>query len=391
MMKYSPILLLFLTVLANGCQNNSTKKENSNQVSNMDEKNSITKVPYGQTPDGPADLFTLKNSQGMSVAITNYGGIIVSILAPDRDGNFEDVTLGFDSLTQYVEHNPFFGVLVGRYGNRIGGAMFNIDGVTYKVAGNNNGNHLHGGNRGFDKYLWEAEIINQNGSKALQLHRVSADMEEGYPGNLDVTVVYSLDDENSLNIEYKATTDKKTIVNLTNHAYFNLSGHGNGTIINHEITINANHYTPVDEGLIPTGEIATVENTPFDFRVAKRIGDDIDSEHPQIQIGGGYDHNFVLKHEAGGGSVQLAAEVYDPSSGRVMQTFTSEPGVQFYTGNFMSGNTIGKKGKKYIRRGGFCLETQHFPDSPNKPEFPSTLLEPGQLYHTTTSYKFSAR
>ncbi|NND33229.1 MAG: galactose mutarotase [Saprospiraceae bacterium] len=390
--RWSGQLLLSSIVLIFACQNSpTTKNEDSNEANDMHNKNSITKEPFGQTADGPADLYTLKNGNGMTVTITNYGGIIVSILTPDRDGNFDDVTLGFDSLADYVEHNPFFGALVGRYGNRIGNASFKIDNIIYEVAANNNGNHLHGGIRGFDKYLWDAEIINQSGADALQLSRRSPDMEEGYPGNLDVTVVYSLDDSNQLSIEYTATSDKKTICNLTNHAYFNLAGQGNGTIENHEIMINANHYTPVDEGLIPTGEIATVESTPFDFRTAKSIGDQINSDHPQMKIGSGYDHNFVLNHQPGSGTIQLAAEVYEPTTGRVMKTFTSEPGVQFYTGNFMSGNVVGKGGKTYQRRGGFCLETQHFPDSPNKPEFPSTLLAPGQTYHSTTAYQFSAR
>ncbi len=360
----------------------------------MDEKQStinITQKVFGDTPDGPADLYTITNSNGMIVEITNYGGTITSIRVPDRNGKIGEVTLGFDDLKAYLDQSPFFGCIVGRYGNRIGGAKFTLGGKEYTLAGNNNGNHLHGGARGFDKYLWDAHIKNDNGIPTLFLTRTSPDMEEGYPGNLDVTVSYKVDDQNQLHIEYVAITDKETICNLTNHTYFNLAGPGNGTILDHEISINADRYTPVDDGLIPTGELAQVENTPFDFRSPRKIGERIDDDHPQIKIGKGYDHNFVLKHKPGGGKIQKAAEVFEPTSGRILETYTSEPGVQFYTGNFLTGELVGRLGKKYPHRGGFCLETQHFPDSPNKPEFPSTVLESDTTYRTSTIYKFSTR
>ncbi|MCL4112316.1 UNVERIFIED_CONTAM: hypothetical protein GTU68_015046 [Idotea baltica] len=355
------------------------------------EMTSITKSSFGETPDGPVDLFTLKNKQGMTVEITNYGGIITSIQVPDRNGRFENVTLGFDNLESYLKGHPFFGALVGRYGNRIAKAKFKIDGKEYELAGNNNGNHLHGGKRGFDKYIWEAQIVELKDGQALRLKHQSDDMDEGYPGNLDVTVVYSLDGDNQLRIEYEATTDKKTILNLTNHAYFNLAGQGNGNIENHMLMINADQYTPVDEGLIPTGEIAAVDDTPFDFRKPQRIGAEIDADHAQIKIGGGYDHNFVLNHEPGQGAMQLAAIAYEPNSGRVMETYTTEPGVQFYTANFLNDDFKGSDGKIFGKRGGFCLETQRFPDSPNQPAFPSAVISPGHPYQTMTAYKFLIR
>ncbi|MCB0666175.1 MAG: galactose mutarotase [Saprospiraceae bacterium] len=388
-----PFFLLIIGLLAASCQSKTSVSNEKTQDSSMQDNETLmlTKAPFGSTPDGPADLYTFKNQNGMVVEITNFGGIITSIMVPDRDGNFEDVNLGFDNLQEYVDGNPFFGAIVGRYGNRIGGAKFTIDGNEYKLLANNGVNHLHGGKQGFDKRLWDAQIIDMEGVPALQLHRISADMEEGYPGNLDVTIVYSLDDENRLTIDYTATTDKPTVCNLTNHAYFNLAGHDDGNIMDHEMMLNADHYTPVDDGLIPTGEIRPVEGTPFDFRNPKRIGNEIDSDHPQMQIGKGYDHNFVLNHEPGGGMVQLAAVVYEPTSGRVMEAYTSEPGIQFYSGNFMSGEVVGKGGAVYPRRGAFCLETQHYPDSPNKPEFPSVVLRPGETYHTTTAYQFSTR
>ncbi|MCB0685640.1 MAG: galactose mutarotase [Saprospiraceae bacterium] len=392
-MKNKSLFLFIIISLIISCQSKTSVSNETAQESNMQDKETLTltKKPFGETPEGPADLYTFKNKNGMTVEITNYGGIITSIVVPDRDGKMEDVVLGFDNLQQYLDENPFFGALVGRYGNRIGKAQFTIDGQQYKLLANNGVNHLHGGKQGFDKHLWEARIIDQDGAPALELHLLSPDMDEGYPGNLNVKVVYSLNDDNKLTIDYTATTDKATVVNLTNHSYFNLAGHDHGTILDHEIMINADHYTPVDDGLIPTGVIAPVDGTPFDLRKPTKIGAGIDSDNPQIQIGKGYDHNLVLNHEPGGGKVQLAAVVFEPTSGRVMETLTSEPGVQFYSGNFMSGEMVGKGGKVYPHRGAFCLETQHFPDSPNKPEFPSVLLKPGETYHTTTAYRFSTR
>lgn len=385
-------LLILLTVVASlvflSCGSDEAKSTMEQQ--NIDTGLEIEKTVFGETPEGTADLFHLKNRNGMEVSLTNWGGIIVTISVADRNGNFENVNLGFDSLSTYVERNPFFGALVGRYGNRIGGASFEIDGTVYPLLKNNGENHLHGGDKGFDEKLYAAEMIETDNHVGVRLSRTSPDMEEGYPGNLDVEVTYTLDNNNTLAIDYKATTDKKTHVNLTNHAYFNLAGDGSGDILNHFVSINADRYTPVDDGLIPTGELAPVEGTPFDFRGATMIGARIDDDHPQIQIGGGYDHNYVLNHEPGGGRMQIAATVYEPNSGRYMEIHTTEPGVQFYTGNFMREMT-GMGGRTYDRRGGFCFETQHFPDSPNKPEFPSTLLEPGQTYSSTTSFTFSAK
>lgn len=385
-------LLILLMVAASlgylSCGSDDAKSTMEQQ--NIDTGLEIDKTLFGGTPEGSADLFHLKNRNGMEVSLTNWGGIIVTISVADRSGNFKNVNLGFDSLSTYVQGNPFFGALVGRYGNRIGGASFEIDGVEYPLLKNNGENHLHGGDKGFDEKLYDAEMIETDEHVGVRLSRTSPDMEEGYPGNLNVEVTYTLDNNNTLAIDYRATTDKKTHVNLTNHAYFNLAGDGSGDILNHFVSINADRYTPVDDGLIPTGELALVEGTPFDFRGATMIGARIDDDHPQIQIGGGYDHNYVLNHEPGGGRMQIAATVYEPNSGRYMEVHTTEPGVQFYTGNFMR-EINGMGGRTYGRRGGFCFETQHFPDSPNKPEFPSTLLEPGQTYNSTTSFTFSAK
>ncbi len=350
---------------------------------------SVTKDKFGETADGPVDLYTLTNAQGMEVAITNYGGIIVSLLTPDRMGSLTDVVLGFDSLAPYLEGHPFFGAIVGRYGNRIGNARFELDGETYTLAANNNDNHIHGGRRGFDKYIWDAREVELDGRVGVRMTRTSPHLEEGYPGNLQVSVTYTIDNENTLLVEYEATTDRSTLCNLTNHSYFNLAG--GGDVLSHEIMINAERFTAVDEELIPTGDLPAVQGTPFDFREAKPIGQEIDADHPQIKVGGGYDHNFVLRHTPGDGAMQLAAEVYDPSSGRVLQVRTTEPGVQFYTGNFLNGRLTGKDGRPYERRHGFCLETQHFPDSPNKPQFPSAVLRPGETYRTATSFSFSTR
>lgn len=378
--------ILFVLILIGACRNSPT----ANQTNQTGIMNSITSQSYGQHPEGEVRLYTLTNKNGIFVEIINYGGIIVSINTPDREGTIENVNLGLDNLEQYLEGNPFYGALIGRYGNRIGNASFTIDNARYDLVANNGANHLHGGTRGFDKHYWNAEIVEKESMQALRLRRSSPDMEEGYPGNLDITVHYSLDDANQLIIDYTATTDKKTVCNLTNHAYFNLDGHGQGNILDHEMMINADHYTPVDGALIPTGEIAEVEGTPFDFRSPVAIGARIDTDNPQLQIGKGYDHNYVLNHTPGGGRLQHAATVYAPASGRTLDVYTMEPGVQFYSGNFMK-ERLGMNGKTYVHRGAFCLETQHFPDSPNKPGFPSTLLSPGEKYETTTIYKFGTR
>jgi len=344
---------------------------------------------FEKTIDGKqTGLYTLKNSNGLEVAITNYGGRIVGILAPDKEGNFEDICLGYNSLDEYFSNQEqYFGALIGRYGNRIANGKFTLDGQEYTLAQNDGPNHLHGGPKGFHAVVWD---VVESSASSLKLHYLSADMEEGYPGNLDVTVTYTLNDENELKIEYSATTDKPTVVNLTNHCYFNLAGEGSGeTVNNHYLTINADQFTPVNSTLIPVGENANVEGTPFDFRTPKQIGRDIEQQHEQLLFGKGYDHNFVL-NKANEGEMTLAARVVEPVSGRAMEVYTSEPGVQFYGGNFMNGKNSGKAGVPYGHRMGFCLETQHFPNSPNQENFPSTRLNPGETYSTTTIYKFSA-
>jgi aldose 1-epimerase len=348
---------------------------------------SIQTESFGQIPDAQAvNLYTLTNRNGLRAKITNYGATLVSLEVPDRDGNLADITLGFDTLDGYVTRHPYFGSTVGRYANRIGGAKFMLNGVEYKLAANNGPNHLHGGIKGFDRVVWKVEEskaqTNLLGEDAamLKLSYLSKDGEEGYPGNLACTVTYKLTNNDELRISYEAETDKTTIVNLTNHSYWNLAGQGKGDILGHELMLNADRYTPVDEGLIPTGELRSVKGTPMDFTKPMAIGSRID------QVPGGYDHNYVLN--SGGGSPALAAKAYEPTSGRVMEIHTTEPGVQFYTGNFLDGSMTGKAGKVYNRHYGFCLETQHFPDSPNKPDFPSVVLNPGENYKTVTVHKF---
>jgi len=346
---------------------------------------STRKESFGQTPDGQqVDLYTLTNAKGIRVKITNYGAILVSLEVPDRDGKLADITLGYNDLDQYIKRGAFFGATVGRYANRIGGAKFVLNGAEYKLAANNGPNHIHGGKKGFDKVVWKLEDIAAEGDKAqVQLSYLSKDGEEGYPGNLACTINYTLTNKDELKISYEAETDKTTIVNLTNHSYFNLAGEGNGDVLGHELMLNADKYTVFDKDLIPTGEIRSVKGSPLDFTKPATIGSRI------TQVGNGYDHNFVLK--SGGGTLALCAQVYEPTTGRVMEVYTTEPGVQLYTGNFLDGPLTGKSGKAYKKHYGFCLETQHFPDSPNKPHFPSTVLKPGQKYKTTTSCKFYTR
>lgn len=350
------------------------------------QKASITKESFSKTPDGKdADIYTLVNSKGSEIKITNYGGIIVSLKVPDKDGNLGDVVLGCDSAEKYTKDIPYFGALIGRYGNRIAKGKFELDGKEYTLATNNNNiNHLHGGNIGFDKVLWDAKEISEKGSKGLELTYLSKDGEEGYPGNLNVTVKYLWTNNDELKIEYRAKTDKPTIVNLTSHGYFNLAGKGD--ILGHELMINADKMTPVDSGLIPTGEITTVAGTPFDFRTAKAIGKDINADDQQIKYGPGYDHNFVLNKDWN--KLTLAAELYDPSTGRAMEVWTTEPSLQFYSGNFLDGTITGKGGWVYQKHAALCLESQHNPDSPNQPQWPTTTLRPKQTYKTTTIYKF---
>jgi aldose 1-epimerase len=348
----------------------------------------ITKETWGKTANGEAvERYTLTNAKGASVQIITLGGTITSIKVPDRTGTIGEVTLGFDSLEGYLKPHPFFGVLVGRYGNRIGNGTFTLDGKTYTLARNNGENSLHGGRKGFDKYVWKAREVPSKDGLAIELTHVSPDGDEGFPGTLTATVVYTWTDASGLRIEYTATTDKPTVVNLTNHAYFNLSSGAARTILDHELMLAADHFTPVDKGLIPTGEIRAVKGTPFDFTTSRKIGQHIDATDEQIQFGGGYDHNFVLKGNAG--TMRMAARAAERTSGRVMEVTTTEPGVQFYTGNFLDGTLVGRGGKTYGKRAGFCLETQHYPDSPNKPKFPSVVLRPGETYRTSTQYTFS--
>ena len=350
---------------------------------------STEKKPFGKTPDGqPIDLYVLTNKNGVEAAITNYGGAVVSLKVPDRNGKFADVVLGYDSLDGYVNDKSYFGAIVGRYGNRIGHAQFSLDGKTYTLAKNNGENSLHGGIKGFNKAVWAAKELPAKNGQSLELTYLSKDGEEGFPGNLHVRVVYTLTDSNELKIEYSATTDKKTVVNLTNHTYFNLAGPGSGDILGHQLVIEADKFTPVDASLIPTGEFRDVQGTPLDFRKATAIGARIDQDDEQLKLGHGYDHNFVLRRAAGA-PISLAARVAEPNTGRVLEVWTTEPGVQFYTGNFLDGTARGKGGLTYARRSAFCLETQHFPDSPNQPKFPSVVLNPGEKYSTTTTYKFT--
>jgi aldose 1-epimerase len=351
----------------------------------------VNEATFGVAPDGQqVSVYTLTNRNGVEARVTNYGGIVLSLRVPDRDGELDDVVLGFDSLDNYVAGHPYFGAIIGRYGNRIAGGRFTLDGETYELAQNNGPNSLHGGEQGFDKVVWTAEPFENETGQGLVLTYTSHDGEEGYPGTLQSRVTYTLTDQNELIFDYQATTDRATPVNLTQHTYFNLEGDGSGSILDHEMMLNASRFTPVDSTLIPTGELRSVEGTPFDFREPTPLGSRIEEDDEQIRIGGGYDHNYVIDRSAGD-SLTLAARVYEPTSGRVMEVLTTEPGVQLYTGNFLDGSLTGKNGAVYARRTGFCLETQHYPDSPNQPSFPSTILQPGEEYRSTTVYRFSAQ
>jgi aldose 1-epimerase len=377
-----PVAAAVLATLALGAQA---------QQKNAAGEAGVTRTATSVLVDGkPVEVVTLRNHLGVEVKAISYGAIITSWRVPDRTGEMADIVLGFDDPAAYVKDNsPYFGAVVGRYGNRIAKAQFTIDGQVYKLAANNGPNHLHGGLKGFDKLLWNAQTNKIMGGSGVTFTRTSPDGEEGYPGALKVSVSYSLTDKNELQVSYEATTDKPTVVNLTQHSYFNLAGQGNGDILNHELRINADRYTPVDETLIPTGELATVDTTPFDFRKPTAIGARINSEHPQIQFGNGYDHNWVLARAGDG--LSLAAEVYEPKSGRTLQVSTTEPGMQFYTGNFLDGTITGKEGRVYRQRYAFCLETQHFPDSPNHATFPSTILRPSGTYRSRTVFVTGSR
>jgi aldose 1-epimerase len=388
-MKKTTGIILFLASLIL-FQNCSQKKTDQEQTTDSTMTLKIEKLVFGTLPDGKiADLYTLKNANGMEVQISNYGGTITNLTSPDKNGKYENITLACDSLSGYLKGVPFFGALIGRYGNRIANGKFSLDGKEYSLAKNNGPNSLHGGVKGFDKVLWTATP--QEGEEPqLKLNYTAADGEEGYPGKLEVEVVYTLQKDNSLKIDYKATTDKPTVVNLTNHTYFNLSGDMTKEILDHEVSIKADRYLPVNETLIPTGELKSVTGTVFDFSKPTKINLGInDAKDIQIKYGKGYDHCWVFADSSS--QLKDVATVYEPTSGRMMEVFTTEPAIQFYTGNFLDGTITGKGGTLYKYRSGLCLETQHYPDSPNQPKFPNTVLKPGETYQTTTVYKFSAK
>lgn len=387
-----PLLTVAAAVSFSACQS-GTKTDNNSADSMSTKQDSLSQgqisdAKFDTTIDGKqVKLYHLKGKGNIQVAITNYGAKIVSLLAPDKQGQLADVELGYDNAAQYVSTKErYYGGIVGRYGNRIAKGKFKVDGKEYTLATNNGVNHLHGGKVGFNDVVWDAEQPNDH---TLKLHYVSKDGEEGYPGNLDITLTYELTDSNEVKIDYKATTDKATVVNLTNHSFFNLHGAGNGDINDHIMYINADKFTPVDSTLIPTGKLQAVKGTPMDFTTATKIGERVDADFEQLKFGKGYDHNYVLNKK--GKELSLAATVEEPSSGRTLEVWTTEPGVQFYGGNFLDGTDKGKEGKSYVHRGAFCLETQHFPDSPNQPTFPSVVLKPGETYTSTCVYKFGVK
>ena len=373
-------------VLLTACGGSKTSSETKPEA-----KSKLTKSDFGKTSEGTAvDLYTMTNAKGIAISIMTYGATVTSIKTPDRNGKFADIALGFDSIDGYLGKIPYFGAVVGRYGNRIAKGRFKLDGHDYKLAINNGPNSLHGGLKGFDKVVWTARDASTATTPAVELTYLSRDGEEGYPGNLTVKVTYTLNDANEVQIDYSATTDKTTVTNITNHTYFNLAGAGSGDILAHQVMLNASLFTPVDAGLIPTGELKPVGLTPFDFTKPMAIGARIDQAgDQQLKFGLGYDHNWVLA-KVNAGELSPAAEVIDPASGRLLRVATTQPGVQFYTGNFLDGTIIGKGGKAYGKRSGLCLETQHFPDSPNRPSFPSTTLKPGETMTSRTVWQFSA-
>jgi aldose 1-epimerase len=380
---FSLSIIATLTSCADN-SNTATTTDNTADSTGTTSKGSITQADWGEVDGKKVILYTLTNKNGVEVRITNYGATVTSWITPDRSGNKSNVVLGFDSLSGYLAKPPYFGAIVGRYGNRIGKAQFTIDGNTYKLAANNGPNNLHGGNKGFDKVVWDATPSSDN-TPSLTLTYLSKDGEEGFPGNLKATVKYTLTDDDELLIQYDAETDKATTVNLTNHSYFNLTGDVGNTILDHTVWIDADKFTPVDNTLIPTGELKAVKGTPFDFTSPHKIGERIASVPGAPP--GGYDHNWVLNNQAN--SLKLVAWVTDSISGRKLEVFTTEPGLQFYTGNFLDGSIKSREGKPIQKNAAFCMETQHYPDSPNKPEFPSTILKPGDKYHTETKYKVS--
>jgi aldose 1-epimerase len=385
------VTLVGFALLSIQCKNEKKADTNITPVEEMKNLVTITKEPFGTTTDSIAvDKFILKNEKGMEISIITYGGIITSWTAPDKNGEYKDIVLGFDSIHKYqMPGVPYFGALIGRFGNRIANAKFSLDGTEYKLAANDGKNHLHGGVKGFDKVVWTASEVLTDSTASLVLTYLSKDMEEGYPGNLETKVTYTLNNDNNLDVVYEATTDKKTVVNLTQHSYFNLSGDFSKPILDHEISINADGFLPVDATLIPTGEIKNVTGTPFDFRQAKALGKDITAKDEQLKRGLGYDHCWVLNNQNQG--IRLAASAYNIETGRLLEVFSDEPAIQLYTGNFLDGTLPSKQGGTYAHRTGFCLETQHYPDSPNQKDFPSVVLNPGEKYMTTTSFKFSVK
>ncbi len=349
----------------------------------------ITSAPYGEFEGQPVTRFTLTNEHGMVAEIIDYGGIVVSLKTPDRDGNMDDVVLGYDDFSGYENDKSYMGAVAGRYANRIAKGKFSIDGQRFQLATNNSPNHLHGGVRGFDKRLWKSTVATPNEHPQLKLEYLSADGEEGYPGNLQVTMTYTLTEKNELKIEYRATTDKPTLCNLTHHSYWNLGGSASKSILDHQLQFYCDKFTPVDETSIPTGELQAVKGTPFDFTAAKSIGQHIEADDPQLKLGRGYDHNFVITGEAG--TLRAVARVSEEKTGRVMELLTTDVGVQFYTGNFLDGTVTGRNGQPFAHRSAICLECQRFPDSPNRADFPSAVLRPGEVYEKTTVYRFSAQ
>jgi len=381
------LTLILVTFSSIKCKSDKKKEMNSTQIT-KNNPITISEEVFGTTRDSVSvKSFTLKNEKGMAVSIITYGGIITTLKVPNKKGVSEDVVLGYKSLASYEKATPYFGALIGRYGNRIANGKFSIDGKEYALKTNDGSNHLHGGVKGFDKVVWTAEVLKDKG--ALKLSYLSKDMEEGYPGNLNTEVTYTLTNDNTLEVAYQATTDKKTIVNLTQHSYFNLSGDFTKPILDHIVKINADRFVPVNRTLIPTGELKDVANTPFDFREPKTIGQDINADNEQLKRGLGYDHCWVLNDQNEG--IRFTSSAYEPNSGRLLEVFSDEPGIQLYTGNFLGGTLPNKQGGIYTNRTGFCLETQHYPDSPNQKDFPTTILKPGDTYSTTTSFKFSVK
>ena len=381
MINKNYILIIISFFFLGNCNNDNKMRKN---------KVSITKSLYGITKDNKkVNLYSFKTENGMQVDIINYGGIITSLKVPDKKGEIKDIVLGYNKLEDYITESPYFGSIIGRYGNRIAKGKFNLNGTEYELATNNDENHLHGGNIGFDKVIWKSETKIDSNSSSLILKYLSTDMEEGYPGNLDTTVIYEIKNDNSIEITYQAKTDKTTIVNLTQHSYFNLSGDFNQSILNHKIKINADQFLPVNKSLIPTGDKLDVSMTPFDFRNFKKIEKDINVDDLQLNYGNGYDHCWVLNDSENG--YRFIASAFDEESGRLMEVYSDQPGLQFYTGNFLDGSLPQKKEGFYNFRSGFCLETQHFPNSPNQSDFPSVILNPNETYYSKTSYKFKIK